>query len=519
MSREKADRLLAGEPGAAVPESPPTGLSAVSAADRLRAYGPNVIATAPPASLIGLAGEQLRDPMSIVLVLAGTLTALTGDRPDTVVIAMVLVLNTVVGIVQHRRAERAVAALRDLTPELATVLRDGSPRTIPTAGVVPGDLVLLGGGDIVPADGRVLTANALTLDESAMTGESMPVPHGAGESLTAGTLIVRGRGTLAVTATGEHSGLGKLAALVRAAPRRRTPLQDRMRRLSATLVVTVLSLTLLVVLLGLLRGEELLTMVVVGASLAVAAVPESLPAVMTVALATGAHRMAGRSAVVRRLSAVETLGSVSVIATDKTGTLTRGSLMAERVWTDPRGTGTDTERTRLLIRDLVICNDAVRMAPHSGDRPDQVRSDGDPLEIALLDLADRYDVSHRGERARWRRLSEVPFDAATRMMTTVHQDGHAGQRRLRVVKGAPESVLPLVPDAQRRAAQVVADRWAADGRRVLAVARSAIAADSAGAMELAGLVAFTDPPRTAAAAVVRRCREAGIRVILVTGDH
>jgi P-type Ca2+ transporter type 2C len=490
--------------------SRPSGLTAAEATRRLASHGPNRIPTASRSSLPAQVLEQLRDPMILVLLLAAVLTVLTGDHPDTVVILLVVVMNTTVGIVQHQRAEQAVAALGALAPQEATVRRDGAPRRLPAVDVVPGDLVLLAGGDVVPADGVLDLAEGLTLDESAMTGESLPVPHLVGDDVTAGTLVVRGRGELVVSATGIDSGLGRLAALVHDAPSRRTPLQDRMRRLSATLVALVLSLTVLVVVLGLLRGEGLVEMLVVGASLAVAAVPESLPAVMTVALATGAHRMAQRSAVVRRLSAVETLGSVTVIATDKTGTLTHGSLSVAHVWSATPATAGDLED--VLLRDLVLCNDA-----HPAAESDE-RGRGDPLEVALLALADAEGFDHTAVRAAWPRCAEVPFDAATQQMTTVHRRGEA---TLTVVKGAPEQVLPLVGRPDREQAQAIVDLWAAEGARVLAVAHVDRVALDAGpeSMRLAGLVAFADPPRSAAGAVVQRCRDAGIRVVLVTGDH
>jgi P-type Ca2+ transporter type 2C len=502
-----------------IPMTAPTraeapGLTTAEAARRLTSHGANQIATATRSSVPAQVLEQLRDPMILVLLLAAVLTIVTGDRPDTVVILLVVVMNTTVGIVQHRRAEEAMAALSALAPQQATVRRDGAPCRVPSVQVVPGDLVLLAGGDIVPADGVLDLAEGITLDESAMTGESLPVHHVLGEVLTAGTLVVRGRGELTVTATGPDSGLGRLAAMVHDAPVRRTPLQDRMRRLSATLVVLVLSLTVLVVVLGLLRGEGLVEMLVVGASLAVAAVPESLPAVMTVALATGAHRMAQRSAVVRRLSAVETLGSVTVIATDKTGTLTHGSLAVEHLWSSDGRDGDSSHDD--LLRDLVLCNDTRSSAGPGAEGGPQDR--GDPLEVALLDRAEAAGIDPDATREAWPRSAEVPFDAATQQMRTAHRHQDAS---LTVVKGAPEQVLPLVGHADRERARVLADSWAAEGSRVLAVAHvdriDLLAAP--GSMELVGLVAFADPPRQAAAAVVQRCREAGIRVVLVTGDH
>jgi Ca2+-transporting ATPase len=488
--------------------APAHGLSSEQAAKALAEVGPNRIPEPPPSSLWQLVLEQLRDPMIIVLLLAALLTTLTGDHPDTAVILLVIAANTTVGIVQQRRAETAVAALRDLAAPTATVVRDGVPRVLDADDVVPGDRVVLGSGDVVCADGDLRVAEGLMLDESSMTGESVPVAHGTGDGLVAGTLVVRGRGEMAVTATGPHSGLGRLAGLVQDTRQRRTPLQERMRRLSALLVVSVLVLTVVVVVLGLLRGEPLVEMLVVGASLTVAAVPESLPAVITVGLATGARRMARRSAVVRRLSAVETLGSVSVIATDKTGTLTHGSLRVDRLWT-PRGE--DAAAVGTLLRDVVLCNDA-RPGP-DGERPS-----GDPLEVALLERAAAADVDPLAVRAGWPRRSEQPFDAATMTMTTVHA-GEPGF--LTVVKGAPERVLPLVDAGSRAAAGTVADRWAQDGCRVLAVANALTDDEDAQPVthHLVGLVGFVDPPRSSASTVVRRCQDAGIRVVLVTGDH
>jgi len=472
------------------------GLTDAEAASRLAEVGRNEVPVPPGPGIVHDVLEQLRDPMVVVLLLAAVLTTLTGDHPDTVVILLVVAFDATVGVVQHRRAERAVAALQDLAPRRVSVRRGGRPLVVDAAEVVPDDCLLLAGGDVVCADGVVEVAEALTLDESAMTGESVPVVHGPGDPLAAGTLVVRGRGELRVTATGASSGLGRLAHLVHDGRVRATPLQRRMRRLSLVLVVGTLALTAVVVVAGLLRGEGLVEMLVVGASLAVAAVPESLPAVLTVALAFGAHRMAARQAVVRRLAAVETLGSVTVIATDKTGTLTHGSLSVTSTWS-PDG----DEAT--LLRDLVLCNDAAASGVDG-------RHQGDPLEVALLDHAGRRGIEAAVVRETWPRTGEVPFDATTQRMTTVHEDV---DRSLVVVKGAPERVLPLVRGPVRQAEECAA-AWAGDGCRVLAVAH-----DAGNGLHLSGLVAFTDPPRSAAAAVVARCREAGIRVVLVTGDH
>lgn len=504
-------------------------------------YGPNRPPVPRPRRLHTRILAQLKDPMILLLLAAGTLTALLHDVPDSVIIGAVVFFNTVIGVVQEVRADRAIAALDALTTPTAVVLRDGVKVEVPGEDVVPGDLAALSAGDVVPADGVVATARLLEVDQSTMTGESVPVALVDGDPISGGTLVTRGRADVTITRTGADSGLGRLAVMISAAPTRATPLQRRLTELSRVLVLAVGVLTGVVVAIGLLQHRPVSEMAIVGVSLAVAAVPESLPAVVAVALALGAHRMARRRAVVRRLPAVETLGSVTVIATDKTGTITEGRMVAERVWTpssayavdghgyDPTGTLTavgqspgsaspeqrDREVHRLL-RDVMLCNDARLVHDDAG-----WSIVGDPLEGALLTLA-RKGGQHDLEADRgWMRLDEEPFDHLTRRMTTVHVDRN--KTWLTVCKGAPESVLGLLPesDGVRRATDA-AEELARNGYRVIAVA------DQEGpdrprvpgaALTLVGLVAIDDPPRAHARSVVAACRRAGIRLLLVTGDH
>jgi P-type Ca2+ transporter type 2C len=512
---------------AALDESAPRGLTSAQARDRLARHGPNALPEAPPQSLWGRSLRQLRDPMILLLLAAATLTLVLRDWPNTVIIAAVVVFNTAAGLVQQMRAEQAMAALNELVAPLARVRRDGTLVEIPAADVVRGDAVTVVAGDVVPADGRLVTGRMLQVDESQLTGESLPVEVAEDGELTGGTRVTRGRGAFVVTRTGADSGIGRLAALTLGAATRRTPLQDRLRRLSRMLVLTVGALTAVVMVSGLLRGRPVAETLVVGLSLAVAAVPESLPAVVTVALAMGARRMARRRAVVRSLFAVETLGSVTVVATDKTGTLTEGRMLAENVWTprcthrasgsgyDPAGAiigvdGHDPYLARLL-RAVVLCNDARLEHDEEG-----WRVVGDPLEGALLALGAKGGHPQAETTARWPRVDEQPFDHASRHMTTWHRDD-AG-RRLRVCKGAPEAVLALVQPGDGAAHAVdAAAALATDGYRVIAVA------DDGGRdtdrLELLGLVAIGDPPRPQSADVVRALRSAGVRLVLVTGDH
>ncbi len=512
------------------------GLSAAEAAESLRVHGRNELPRAAPVRAWRRVVQQLRDPMILLLLAAATVTTVLKDVTDTAVIGAVILLNTAMGVIQEVRAERALAALEDMSAPTARVVRDGHVQVIPAPILVPGDLAHLEAGDIVPADAVVLEAHGLSLDESAMTGESVPVERVDGNEVQAGTVVTRGRAAVTVTRTGSASALGQIAELVAAAPVRATPLQRRLSGLSRTLVVAAAAASAVVLVMGLVQGRSVGTMLVVAVSLAVAAVPESLPAVVSVALALGASRMARRSAIVRRLPAVETLGSVSVLATDKTGTLTEGRMTVSRVWTPgaaysasidgvpalicddgTTAAATDADLARLL-RAVVLCNDAHLVSNEVEEKPQLV---GDPLETALLTLAQLVGVDIAGIRSSWPRVHEVPFDNRSRRMTTEHRSPDG--RDLTIVKGAPESVLALLdPSPETARAQETATAMARSGRRVIAVAETTPdQGESSGApvRRLLGLVAIADPPRAAARGVIAACRDAGVRVVMITGDH
>lgn len=509
------------------------GLSSEEAQRRLAQVGPNLPPRPRRRSLTRRVWDQVRDPMILLLTAAFVVVLWLGDVSDAIVISAVVTLNTIIGVGQELRAERAVAALDRLAAPHATVMRDGDLVRLPAAEVVPGDAVRLEAGDVVPADGRLDEAAALQVDESAMTGESVPVVRDIGQDLLSGTVVTRGRGLMTVQRTGATSGLGRIAALIASTPTRPTPLQQRLASLSRLLVVLTLGAAALVAALGVVRGEPVTQMLILGVSLAVAAIPESLPAVVSVALALGAHRMARRSAIVRWLPAVETLGSVNVLASDKTGTLTEGRMMVQRLWTPTgtavvtgRGYGTagevgplgDPAMLRRLLRDTVLCNDARLSGPVAGEWGIV----GDPLEAAFLVAAAKDGIGAPDLYREWTRMDEEPFDSGRRRMTTLHRRGDTW---LTVSKGAPETVLELLPDSPEvREALGAADRLAAEGFRVLAIADAERAAPPGpGELEhglgLVGLGAVADPPREGAADVVDACRNAGIRIVLVTGDH
>ncbi|GAA4729105.1 cation-translocating P-type ATPase [Pedococcus ginsenosidimutans] len=522
-----------------------SGLSNAEVA-RLRAvHGPNAIPAPRPPRVAVRVFRSLLDPLVLVLLAALALTLVTTDLTDAAVIGLVVLVNTTLAVRQEVSADRAVRALSSLVTPSATVTRDGRQQSVSVEDLVPGDLVHLRQGDLVPADAVLVSGTGVTVDESMLTGESEPVgksPLSAQASagpdaatpddatLYAGTAVVRGRGTVRVTATGPASATGRIAALVVGTQQRRTPLQQRMARLSGQLAVAAVALCSLVFVIGLLRGEPVERMLLTGVSLIVAAVPESLPVVVTLSMALAARRMAARHAVVRNLAAVETLGSVTLLATDKTGTLTEGLMAVSSTW-QPDG---------LLPQDLmaavVLCNDA-------GDGVDGVRHD--PTESALLATAASSGVDVAALRASRPRLSELPFDSRTKRMTTWHAlrptakdeppppgwspaPSGRGPRVLVVSKGAPEVMIrpevlddppELVAEALERAGAL-----AAAGERVLAVAAVEVATalptgGVAPPLHLVGLVALRDLPRAAAADAVSQCLRAGIEVGLVTGDH
>jgi Ca2+-transporting ATPase len=540
----------------------PAGLSAAEAAAALTRFGPNTIPEQKSHGVLWRIGRQLRDPMIMLLLGAAALTIAQQDRADTTIIALVVMLNTTVGVVQELRAEKSMLALRRMAAPHARVIRDGRDVVVAAAEVVPGDVLSLDAGDVVPADGDLIEAVQLQCDESALTGESIPVDKvDGGESqveVFAGTTVTRGRGLVLVRRTGSSSALGKIAALVAGTRSRPTPLQRRLAVLGAQLSAAVVVLSAVVLVVGLARGRGLTEMTLTAVSLAVAAVPESLPAVVTLALALGARRMARRSALVRGLPAVETLGSVSTLATDKTGTLTENAMVVQRVLT-PSGEYTvtgagygpdgdilpvtgvageadlhDDEDLQRLVRDVVLCNDANVLPPdleHHDWRPV-----GDPTEAALVTFSAKAQQDVQELRVDHPRLEEVPFDGTRGWMATAHSTKVG---TLVVYKGGADILLPAISRGEQRQsdAMVRAARWtedcARDGLRVLAVAQVCHADGSRAVAHLdddegavpsvvphfVGLVAMADPPRADLRSLVSTLQGAGIRLVLITGDH
>ena len=539
------------------------GLATETAAHRLRAHGPNCLPPPTRRSALMRFLLQFHNTLIYVLLAAGAITALLGHWIDSGVIFGVVIINAIVGFIQEGKAEQAMDAIHHMLSLHAAVLRDGHLREIPAEELVPGDVVQLAAGDKVPADLRLLHVRELQIEEAALTGESVPVEKGihavAADALLgdrtgmaySGTLITAGRGLGLVVATGGDTEIGRISALLAQVEALTTPLLRQIAGLGRALTAIILLLAGLTFAWGVwVQGQALSDMFLAAVALAVAAIPEGLPAVITITLAIGVQRMAARNVIIRRLPAVETLGSVSVICSDKTGTLTRNEMVVRTVVTHAgpigiSGTGYaphglfsrsdsafDPQDDPVLMETLraaLLCNDAV-LEGHDGE----LHAYGNPMEAALVTSARKGGLEPDREQGKHPRIDAVPFDAHHRFMATLHHD-HTGHVCV-YLKGAPESVLnmcshqravggdrPLDPDWWQTQAEALAAR----GRRVLALAfrrmpgdqHSLQIQDVAGGLTLLGLVGLVDPPRAEAIRAVANCRSAGIGVKMITGDH
>lgn len=503
------------------------GLSAAAAQQKLVENGPNELQEAAQKSALSIFFSQFADVMILVLIAAAVISGLIGDLKDTLVIAVIIVLNAIVGFVQEYRAEKAMQSLKKIAAPTATVMRDNAIQVIPAAQLVAGDLVLLEAGNIVPADLRLIESAALKIDESSLTGESIAIdkiirelkhkdlPLGDRINMAfKGTIVINGRGKGIVIATGMQTELGKIAGMLQEAGTA-TPLQQRMSVFSRQLSVFIIMLCGLLFLAGYLRGEDWVRMLLTVLSLAVAAIPEALPAVITIALAIGAKRLVRNNALTRKLHAVETLGSVTYICTDKTGTLTQNKMTVQETWTMPLSLHViDEDHTVLLLAAL---NHDVKENKETG-------LNGDPTEIAVYSYALQTVEGIALHINKFPRVAEIPFDAERKLMTTIHQSGN---RFLVVTKGAVESLTDAAAQEDEELIQGKANTLAAKGMRVLAYGMKwmdQLPADiNPGTIEkelnFIGLIGMIDPPREEAAPAIQECKSAGIIPVMITGDH
>ena len=516
------------------------GLTTDDARVRLARYGRNELRASPPRPWWRLFLKQFADFMILLLLGAAVLSSFIGDVIDAIVIGALVLLNATMSMIQEFRAERALHALKAMSAPTATAMRDGQQQEMSAAELVPGDIVLLDAGRIVPADLRFVETAALRVNEAPLTGESLPVEKTEAAALTdqtplaertnmayRGTSVGYGRGRGVVVATGMQTEFGRIATMLQQTQVASTPLQKRLRAFSRRMAVIVVAICIVVFFQGWLRGEPLMTMFLTALSLAVAALPEALPAVVTIALALGAHRMVKQHALIRRLPAVETLGSVTYICSDKTGTLTENRMRAEAFYcaSERSATPKSSSPWREFMRAIGVSHDA--RANHVGELR------GDPTEVALLAAALAAGFDHDKLNADLPRVAEIPFDSHRKCMTTLHRDDHG---LIAITKGAPEEVVARcdsqllengVASIDRDLIDEAADAMAADGMRVLAVAIRRWAERPCDMtsehverqLTFVGLIGLLDPPRDEALEAVRSCRTAGIVPIMITGDH
>ncbi|MEW6663494.1 MAG: cation-translocating P-type ATPase [Bacillota bacterium] len=544
-----------------------SGLQAGKVPKLLAEYGTNELAQAPPRRLLEMLLGQLKETLVIILVIAAIVSGLVGEIEDTIVILAIVILNAVLGVYQENRAEQSLRALKGLTKPLAKVIRNRKIMQIPAAQLVPGDLVLLDTGDYIPADGRVIEAVNLQVDEAALTGESLPVeklvspiegedvPLGDQANMVfMGTIVTGGRGRAIVTSTGMATQIGQIATMLQEAPQEPTPLQKRLGELGKMLGMAALAIVIMVFFTGLWRGEPLVTMFMTSVSLAVAAVPEGLPTVVTIVLALGVQRMSKRNAVIRKLPAVETLGTATVICSDKTGTLTKNEMTVVKAYVggqtyalsgigyQPEGVITAAEGTApiipkegsllsLFFQGGMSANDA-RLDEIDGN----FRIIGDPTEGALLVAAAKAGFHQEELNEDFPRIAEIPFDSARKMMTTFHRWSNGV---VSFTKGAPDILLERSSHVQNERGQEPLDEgvrkdlmrvnstFAAQGMRVLALGCrwwKVLPSDLSSAkceqeLTFLGFFAMLDPARPEAKEAVAISRQAGIRTIMITGDH
>jgi len=532
------------------------GLTSEEARQRLEDYGPNELVEKKRKPLWMMFLDQFKDFMILVLIAAAVVAGVIGEPLDSIAIAVIVLLNAVLGFVQEYRAEKAMAALKKLAAPSASVIRDGRPESIPAERLVPGDLVVLEAGNVVPADVRLTEAVQFRTEEAALTGESVPVEKDTGALLEAelpigdrknmaykGTLVTHGRGRGLVTETGMQTELGRIAALLQDQEEGRTPLQKRLTSFGQKLAWAVLAICGIVFIAGFFRGEPPLLMLLTAISLSVAAIPEALPAVITISLALGAKKLVKQQALIRKLPAVETLGSVTYICSDKTGTLTLNRMTVEKVYTDGRllrsqelplsseEESEDVSISRrepigLLLTALALSNDARLDASGTAI--------GDPTETALFNLAMERGFLREKLDVKFPRLAELPFDSDRKLMTTFHPWDNA--RVVSFTKGAVEEILERSEKVLTRRGEEefdlpkvleITEKITGQGLRALGFGLRVWEglpdrlnpANVETRLILLGIVGMMDPPRPEAAEAVAMCRSAGIRPVMITGDH
>lgn len=536
------------------------GLSSDEAQKRLEQYGTNELKEKARKTPFIMFLDQFKDFMILVLIAAAVISGIIGEPSDTIAIIVIVVLNAVIGFVQEYRAEKAVAALKKMSAASAIVLRNSHPTPLPASDLVPGDIVILEAGRIVPADLRIIETAQLKIQEAALTGESEAVekhthhlkdadmPLGDRKNIAyKGTSVVYGRGTGVVTATGMQTELGKIAGMLQDEEEVKTPLQKRLASFGKKLAVAILFICAIVFAAGIMRGEKPMLMLLTAISLAVAAIPEALPAVVTIALALGARKMVKQNSLIRKLPAVETLGSVTFICSDKTGTLTMNKMAVEEIWVDKKQSAVGSQQSKEEADASGLSPIASFYTAFALNNDVQINSEGevigDPTEIALYEAAKNSGFDRRALEKAMPRIAEIPFDSDRKCMTTFHKQSAVSSQQsiekkefVSFTKGAFENLIEKadyllsengIGPIDKKALTEESDRMAADGLRVICVAMKHWDAipeklspeDCEQNLIIIGLAGIMDPPREEAKEAVKLCKSAGIKPVMITGDH
>jgi Ca2+-transporting ATPase len=548
-----------------------TGLTSQEAGKRLEQYGPNELTHKKGPGVFQMFIEQLKDYMIVILMIASVVSIVVGEYTDSIIIIAIVIINAVLGVSQEYRAEKALAALKKMSAPNANVIRNGVAMTVSSGEIVPGDVVVLETGDYIPADVRLIKSINLKVEEAALTGESVPVDKhaeatlegdiGLGDQINSGfmsTIITYGRGTGIVTSTGMNTVIGSIATMIQDVPQEDTPLQKKLTQMGKMLGTACLVICGVVFLLGLLRGEKILAMFMTAISLAVAAIPEGLPAVVTIVLAIGMQRMVKRNAIMKKLHAVETLGGTTVICSDKTGTLTQNQMTIVKMYVsgmemsvegegykpsglifeDVRPVKLDDEpAVRRLLEIQALCNDA-RLEHLTDNLRDEWHIAGDPTEGAMVVVAAKAGIDRENINKEHPRLQEIPFDSERKLMTTFHGGEDGGLNSY--TKGAPDLLIQRCTRIMRRGGMIENilqsdvdaileenHELASHALRVLAMAFKPIAEvpeqptpeRDENDLVFCGLVGMIDPPRAEAIEAIKLCKSAGIRVVMITGDY
>jgi len=517
------------------------GLTDYEVRGRLKKYGYNELKEGKQKNIFQVFIEQFQDFLVLILIAAAIVSIFLGDMDSSIVILIVIILNAILGTVQHARAEKSLNSLKEMAAPVSKVKRNGEIIEIPSRNVIVGDLLLLEAGDSISADGRVVESHSLQINESSLTGESLAVDKVANTIIEtelalgdrknmvySGSFVTNGRGAVAVTSIGMNTEIGKIAKLIDNAKEKKTPLQVNLDKFGKRLAIGIILICIVIFALDIIRGRELIDSFMFAVSLAVAAIPEALSSIVTIVLAVGTQNMAKENAIIRKLPAVESLGSVSIICTDKTGTLTQNDMTVQEIYTGEQFFSANelelnNPNHKKLLDFAILCNDSMMLKD---------KTIGDPTELALVKLGQEYELSEQLIRGLHPRVGEIPFDSTRKLMSTVHR---MGNRNVMITKGAVDELIPRISRIDSSSSSIITSKqleqinqantaFSNAGLRVIAITYKEVFSSNINekdeqGLTFVGLIAMMDPPRDESAQAVADCIEAGIKPVMITGDH